>query len=145
MARFLLSALVATTLVFSAEITKAPALGAQHQVFIQPEQSLQNHRLEKRSESGQRTGVIREERFALVIGNGEYVSANPLRNPPNDSRAMSAVLREIGFEVTERINLNSREMKKAIIDFGNKLQFNKTFLDFMTSPSVLIGGTPRAH
>ena len=140
MARFLLSALVATTLVFSAEITKAPALGAQHQVFIQPEQSLQNHRLEKRSESGQRTGVIREERFALVIGNGEYVSATPLRNPPNDSRAMSAALREIGFEVIERVNLNSREMKKAIIDFGNRLQANDVGLFYYAGHGVQSNG-----
>src|SRR5262245_7447681 len=140
MARFLLSALVATTLVFSAEITKAPALGAQHQVFIQPEQSLQNHRLVKRSESGTRTGVIREERFALVIGNGEYVSATPLRNPPNDSRAMSAALREIGFEVIERVNLNSREMKKAIIDFGNKLQANDVGLFYYAGHGVQSNG-----
>jgi len=140
MARFLLSALVATTLVFSAEITKAPALGAQHQVFIQPEQSLQNHRLEKRSESGQRTRAIREKRFALVIGNGEYAGANPLRNPPNDARAMSTALREIGFDVVERVDLNSWEMKKSIIDFGDKLRSNDVGLFYYAGHGVQSNG-----
>src|SRR5262249_19267883 len=62
------------------------------------------------------------------IGNGAYVGANPLRNPQNDARAMGAALRETGFEVVERIDLNSREMKKSIIDFGNKLQNNEVGL-----------------
>lgn len=123
MARFLLSALSVIALVFSAEITRTPALG-QHQTLIQPEQSPQSRRPEERPGAGQKAGSIQEKRFALVIGIGAYVGANPLRNPPNDVRAMSAALREIGFDVIERINLNSREMKRAVIEFGNKLATN---------------------
>jgi hypothetical protein len=121
MARFLLSALSVIALVFSAEITITPALCSQYQILIQPEESPQTRQTEKRSESGQKAGAIWEKRVALVIGNGAYGGANPLLNPTNDARSISAALREIGFDVIERINLNSREMKRAVIDFGNKL------------------------
>jgi len=137
MARLLLSALSVIALVFSAEITRTPALGSHHQALIQPEQS---RRPEERPESGQRAGAIKEKRFALVIGNGEYVGANPLRNPPNDAHAMSVALREIGFDVIERTNLNSREMKKAIIDLGNKLKTNDVGLFYYAGHGVQSNG-----
>jgi formylglycine-generating enzyme required for sulfatase activity len=61
-----------------------------------------------------------EQRIALVIGNGNYESA-PLRNPPNDAQTMAGVLRDLGFDVTERQNLDQKEMKKEIQAFGQKL------------------------
>jgi uncharacterized caspase-like protein len=140
MARFLLSALVAPALLFSAEITSAHNPGAQYQIFIQPERNLQNLGLEETGESGRSAAAILEKRVALVIGNGAYVTANPLRNPPNDARAMSAALREIGFEVVERIDLNSREMKKSIIDFGNKLLNNEVGLFYYAGHGVQSNG-----
>ena len=45
------------------------------------------------------------ERVALVIGNGKYAE-RPLRNPPNDVRAMAALLRKLGFTVTEKTDLD---------------------------------------
>src|SRR5262245_18024550 len=140
MARFLLSALSVIALVFSAEITRTPALGSQLQTLIQPEQNPQTRQSDKRSESGQRTAAIQEKRVALIIGNGAYVGANPLRNPPNDARAMSAALREIGFDVIERIDLNSREMKRAVIDLGNKLQTNDVGLFYYAGHGVQSNG-----
>jgi Caspase domain len=140
MARFLLSALSVIALVFSAEITRTPALGSQHEILIQPGRSPQSRRPEESPESGQRPGATQEKRFALVIGNGEYAGANPLRNPPNDARAMSVALREIGFDVIERTNLNSREMKKAIIDLGNKLKANDVGLFYYAGHGVQSNG-----
>ena len=61
-----------------------------------------------------------EERLALVIGNGNY-EVSPLRNPPNDARAMAAALRECGFEVIERIDSDQRTMDEAIREFGRRL------------------------
>jgi hypothetical protein len=61
-------------------------------------------------------------RIALVIGNGAYTSAPPLKNPPNDARDMSATLRTLGFDVTNGINVNQREMKRLIREFGQKLR-----------------------
>lgn len=61
-------------------------------------------------------------RIALVIGNGAYTNAPPLRNPPNDARDMTATLKALGFEVTSGINVNQRELKRLIRDFGQKLK-----------------------
>lgn len=66
----------------------------------------------------------REPRLALVIGNSAYKDA-PLDNPVNDARDLAATLKTIGFEVLQRENLNALEMKKAIREFGDKLQANR--------------------
>jgi caspase domain-containing protein len=61
-------------------------------------------------------------RIALVIGNGGYTNAPPLKNPPNDARDMAATLKALGFEVTSGINVNQREMKRLMREFGQKLK-----------------------
>src|ERR1700752_242755 len=61
-------------------------------------------------------------RLALVIGNGSYPSAPLLKHPPNDARDMAASLRTLGFEVTSGINVNQKEMKRLIREFGLKLK-----------------------
>src|SRR5690242_11141826 len=62
------------------------------------------------------------KRIALVIGNGAYTSAPPLKNPPNDARDMAATLKALGFDVTSGINVNQRDMKRLIREFGLKLK-----------------------
>ena len=61
-----------------------------------------------------------EPRVALVIGNSAYAVA-PLTNPANDARLMAATLRNLGFEVMERIDADQKTMKYAIIEFGERL------------------------
>ena len=61
-------------------------------------------------------------RVALVIGNGAYTSVPGLKNPPNDARDMAAMLRTLGFDVISGVNLNQRDMKKLIREFGMKLK-----------------------
>jgi ankyrin repeat protein len=58
----------------------------------------------------------------LVIGNGAYTSAPPLRNPPNDARDIAATLKELAFDVTSGINVNQRDFKRLIREFGQKLK-----------------------
>src|SRR5438093_7233868 len=62
-----------------------------------------------------------EQRLALVIGNAGYKAA-PLRNPVNDARAITTVLRAFGFEVLQLENATARTMKRAIVDFGNRFK-----------------------
>jgi lipoprotein NlpI len=45
-------------------------------------------------------------RAALVIGNGAYTGVKALPNPPNDARAIAKSLRDIGFAVSEGIDLD---------------------------------------
>ncbi len=61
-----------------------------------------------------------EQRVALIIGNDAYESA-PLKNPANDARSMAKSLSELGFQVTQKENLNQKEMKLEIQSFGQKL------------------------
>lgn len=62
------------------------------------------------------------KRIALVIGNGAYTSAPPLKNPPNDARDMAGTLKTLGFDVTSGINVGQKDMKRLIREFGLKLK-----------------------
>lgn len=62
-----------------------------------------------------------QTRIALVIGNANYESA-PLKNPVRDARAVSRALRKVGFQVVEHHDLDQNRMKRAIIDFGDRLR-----------------------
>ncbi|HEX3145642.1 MAG TPA: caspase family protein, partial [Pyrinomonadaceae bacterium] len=42
--------------------------------------------------------VTNGRRIALVIGNGAYATAPPLKNPPNDARDIAAALKTLGFD-----------------------------------------------
>jgi uncharacterized caspase-like protein len=60
-------------------------------------------------------------RVALVIGNGAYLNAEPLKNPVNDARAMAKVLRDAGFEVIQRENVTRRMFVEALHEFAGKV------------------------
>jgi len=62
-----------------------------------------------------------ERRVALVIGNARYPGI-PLNNPENDARAVGATLRELGFEVTEHVNLPVRKFRQVLRDYVRTLQ-----------------------
>lgn len=80
-----------------------------------------------------------EKRVALVIGNGSYSSA-PLKNPPNDARDMAIVLRQLGFEVIEKINATQKETNRAIALFGEKLNANTMALFFYAGHGMQVKG-----
>ncbi len=63
-----------------------------------------------------------EQRIALVIGNGAYSKKiGVLGNPINDAALMAESLRELNFEVSSYTDLDQRGMRRAIRDFGKKL------------------------
>ena len=67
-------------------------------------------------------GASSEQRkLALLIGNAEYLNG-PLDNPVNDARLIGATLKSLGFEVYIHENANQKTMKRAIRDFGKKLE-----------------------
>ena len=73
-------------------------------------------------QNGSQPATANAKRIALVIGNGAYTSAPPLKNPPNDARDMAATLRTLGFDVVSGINVNQKDMKRLIREFGMKLK-----------------------
>lgn len=76
------------------------------------------------------------KRIALVIGNGAYTNAPPLKNPPNDARDMAATLKTLGFDVTSGINANQRDMKRLIREFGQKLKAGESGLFYYAGHGV---------
>ncbi|RKZ38279.1 MAG: hypothetical protein DRQ49_14715 [Gammaproteobacteria bacterium] len=62
-----------------------------------------------------------EQRIALVIGNSHYPDGAFLPNPQNDAKDIAQVLRDYGFTVTHKQDLDQEKMDKAIIDFGKAL------------------------
>jgi formylglycine-generating enzyme required for sulfatase activity len=62
-----------------------------------------------------------ETRIALVIGNSEY-SSGPLPNPANDAKMIGDTLSSLGFEVIARRNADQNTMKRAIQEFGARLE-----------------------
>jgi uncharacterized caspase-like protein len=48
-----------------------------------------------------------------VIGNGAYANVRALPNPPNDARSIAKSLRDIGFAVSEGIDLDRAAMQKT--------------------------------
>ena len=61
--------------------------------------------------------AVVSQRVALVIGNGTYAYVRALPNPPNDARAIAKSLRDIGFTVSEGIDLDRAMMQKMTRDF----------------------------
>lgn len=63
-----------------------------------------------------------EQRLALVIGNGRYQDAGELRNPVNDAKAMAEALSGLGFNVISAFDASQKEMRRAVIAFGQGLK-----------------------
>jgi tetratricopeptide (TPR) repeat protein len=57
------------------------------------------------------------KRMALVIGNGAYAHVKALPNPPNDARAVAKTLRDIGFIVSEGVDLDRAAMQRMTREF----------------------------
>jgi len=62
-----------------------------------------------------------ENRVALVIGNGDYNNA-PLKNPVNDATDISNSLQDLGFHVIKGTNLNRKQLRQRIREFGTLLK-----------------------
>ncbi len=80
-----------------------------------------------------------ESRVALVIGNSSY-EVSPLKNPENDARLMAEALRGQGFEVLEVINGSQRDMRLAMIEFGDLLLAGGVGLFYYAGHGVQVGG-----
>ncbi len=63
-----------------------------------------------------------EKRVALVIGNSSYKQISPLANPKNDAALMAATLKDVGFEVVTAIDVDVRQMGRAVRKFGKRLR-----------------------
>ncbi|MDR3020529.1 MAG: caspase family protein [Treponema sp.] len=68
----------------------------------------------------QRT-IHAQQKFALVIGNGNYTGISRLNNPVNDANDMETVLRSLGFTVDKVLNGNLDQMETAVTNLSRRL------------------------
>ena len=79
-------------------------------------------------------------RVALVVGNGAYAHVKALPNPPNDAHAIAKSLRDIGFTVSEGIDLDRATMQKTIRDFLREAARSQVAVVYYAGHGVQIDG-----
>ncbi|MCL2832885.1 MAG: SUMF1/EgtB/PvdO family nonheme iron enzyme [Treponema sp.] len=62
-----------------------------------------------------------QQKFALVIGNGNYSGISNLKNPVNDANDMEAALKDLGFSVDKVIDGTLEQMENSVLSFSRKL------------------------
>lgn len=72
-----------------------------------------------------------QQKYALVIGNGNYTGISRLNNPVNDANDMEAALRDLGFTVDKVLNGNLTDMENAIIRLKNRLSVTQNSYGFL--------------
>jgi hypothetical protein len=102
-------------------------------------QTPQDNRQLSRDQAQQST-VASARRIALVIGNGAYTNAPPLKNPPNDASDMAVTLKALGFDVASGINVNQRDMKRLIREFGQSLKAGGAGLFYYAGHGAQLNG-----
>ncbi len=68
--------------------------------------------------------LLRLPKVALVLGNGKYKQA-PLKNPANDARAIGEILKELGFDVTLKVDASKADMVAAVQAYVGTLAAKK--------------------
>ncbi len=81
-----------------------------------------------------------EKRVALVIGNGAYADS-PLINPVNDAHDMAMALRDLGFEVIHRENIDRIGMRSAVRDFSRRIRQGGVGLFYFAGHGVQVNGS----
>jgi len=82
---------------------------------------------------------VKQNRLALVIGNGAYKSA-PLKNPVNDASDMASTLRNLGFDVMHINNADRRRMEDTIREFGRRLRHGGVGLFYYAGHGMQVDG-----
>jgi tetratricopeptide (TPR) repeat protein len=79
-------------------------------------------------------------RVALVIGNGTYTHVKALPNPSNDARSIAKSLRDIGFTVTEGIDLDRAAMQSMTREFLREAVRSQIAVVYYAGHGVQIDG-----
>ena len=75
--------------------------------------------------------VSAPQKFALVIGNGNYVNTTKLNNPVNDANDMAAALQGLGFTVDKVLNGTQDQMVNAVMQLKRRLSASRNSYGFL--------------
>jgi YceG-like family/Caspase domain len=81
-----------------------------------------------------------QSRVALVIGNSNYQNVTALPNPVNDASDISLSLKRLGFDVKTLTNAKFDDMRRALIEFGQKARGAEFAVVFFAGHGMEIGG-----
>lgn len=84
--------------------------------------------------------AVRGTRMALVVGNGAYAHVKALPNPANDARAVAKSLRDIGFTVSEGIDLDRAAMQRMTREFLREAARAQIALVYYAGHGVQVDG-----
>jgi uncharacterized caspase-like protein len=82
-----------------------------------------------------------DRRVALVVGNGAYKNMPRLPDAPMSAKAMAALLKSVGFDVVEGIDLTRDRMTEKLLDFGKKAEGADVALFFYCGHAMTLNGT----
>lgn len=71
-------------------------------------------------------------KLALVIGISKYDNVRVLKQPSNDAKDMSNVLKSMQFNVTEKLDLNYTDMVKTCKDFTQQIKLGDLVLFYFS-------------
>jgi len=75
--------------------------------------------------------VFGQQKFALVIGNGNYTNTTKLNNPMNDANDVAAALEDLGFTVDKLLDGTQDQMVSAIMRLKNRRSISKNTYGFL--------------
>lgn len=88
------------------------------------------------------SSAFAEKRVALVIGNSAYQNANRLSSPASNSDAISAMLKDAGFDVVDlKRDLKANEMRRALRDFSYHTREADIAIVYFAGHGIEIDGT----
>ena len=88
----------------------------------------------------QSEAASKQAKLALVIGNGHYPDASqPLNQPINDARALTATLRQSGFDVDVVEDASRDDMQRAIGRLKSKIKPDSVVMLFFGGYGVQVG------
>lgn len=90
--------------------------------------------------SGKRAEIAPPRRTAFVIGNSDYRSVPKLPNPRRDAAAISAKLKQIGFDVTTVIDGDQATLDTALTRFSKRSKGTDIALFFFAGHGIQING-----
>jgi regulation of enolase protein 1 (concanavalin A-like superfamily) len=105
----------------------------------QSKQQLPANKMLSNIQFAQNIPVQMERRIALVVGNSSYGTDLSLKNPVNDATAITARLRELGFEVVLVSDGTKQAMEGALDEFGQKLSAGGIGLFYYAGHGLQVG------
>jgi uncharacterized caspase-like protein len=81
-----------------------------------------------------------ERRVALVMGNSAYKNVDQLASPANDSEAISTTLKNAGFDVELKRDLDVNEMRRALSDFSDTVRDADVAVVYYAGHGIAING-----